>query len=359
MKLIGYLLKKIFPLFFGALFFFALVLNLVDLFMNIATYLQNNCTVKDIFTVMLNYVPKTVWYAVPVAILFSTSYTLSNMYATNELEALFASGVSLLHFCMPILIISFILSFGLFVFEDRVVVRTYERKVELQNQLLKKSQNENNSDVIVFSNNGTVVYKANSYNEELKKLSKLYLVFRDEAKKFKALVYSDEAFWSEEDKLWNLGNSYQYKLVDGDIKYRGFVDKEFTEQLTESYEIFRKSIVDIQSVNTKDAKVYINHLRKAGLPYQEQLSEYYKKYSFPFIVFLVVFVSIGLTGKTKKNVLLVSLASCIGASVLFYVMMMVTMVLAKHGYISPFMGAWFPVFFFMISSLILLKYSRT
>ena len=110
MKLIGYLLKKIFPLFFGALFFFALVLNLVDLFMNIATYLQNNCTVKDIFTVMLNYVPKTVWYAVPVAILFSTSYTLSNMYATNELEALFASGVSLLHFCMPILIISFIFS---------------------------------------------------------------------------------------------------------------------------------------------------------------------------------------------------------------------------------------------------------
>ena len=359
MKLVGYLLKKIFPLFLGALFFFALVLNLVDLFMNIATYLQNNCTVNDIFTVMLNYVPKTLWYAVPVAILFSTSFTLSNMYATNELEALFASGVSLLHFCMPILIISLGLSFGLFFFEDRVVVKTYEKKVELQNHLLKKSQNENNSDVIVFSNNGTVVYKANSYNEELKKLSKLYLVFRDEAKKFKALVYSDEAFWSEEDKLWKLGNSYQYKLVDGDIKFRGFVDKEFSEQLTESYEIFRKSIVDIQSVNTKDAKVYINHLRKAGLPYQEQLSEYYKKYSFPFIVFLVVFVSIGLTGKTKKNVLLVSLASCIGASVLFYVMMMITMVLAKHGYISPFMGAWFPVFFFIIGSLVLLKYSRT
>ena len=90
-----------------------------------------------------------------------------------------------------------------------------------------------------------------------------------------------------------------------------------------------------------------------------QRQQYYKKYSFPFIVFLVVFVSIGLTGKTKKNVLLVSLASCIGASVLFYVMMMITMVLAKHGYISPFMGAWFPVFFFIVGSLVLLKYSRT
>ena len=34
----------------------------------------------------------------------------------------------------------------------------------------------------------------------------------------------------------------------------------------------------------KDAKIYINHLRKAGLPYQEQLSEYYKKYSEYYII---------------------------------------------------------------------------
>ena len=56
----------------------------------------------------------------------------------------------------------------------------------------------------------------------------------------------------------------------------------------------------------------------------KELSEYYKKFAFPLIVFIVVFLSIGLTGKTKKNVLLISLASCITASVLFYVTMMVT-----------------------------------
>ena len=115
----------------------------------------------------------------------------------------------------------------------------------------------------------------------------------------------------------------------------------------------------MQAVTAKEAKIYVEHLQKAGLPYNEELSEYYKKYAFPFIVFIVVFLSIGLTGKTKKNVLLISLASCISASVLFYVSMMITMVLAKHGYISAFMGAWFPVIFFTILSIILLRYSRT
>ena len=89
MKLVFYLFKKVIPLFLGAMLFFALVLNLVDLFMNIATYLQNNCSVKDILLVMAYYVPKTVWYAVPVAILFSTSYVLSDMYATNEIQAFY------------------------------------------------------------------------------------------------------------------------------------------------------------------------------------------------------------------------------------------------------------------------------
>ena len=331
MKLVGYLLKKIIPLFIGAVLFFAVVLNLVDLFMNITTYMQNGCSWHDVGVVMLNYIPKTVWYAVPVAILFSTSYSLSNMYANNELEALFASGVSLFKFTLPALILSFILSFALFAFENGLVVQTYEKKVKLQNQLLQKFESENNDNVIVISD-----------------------------KNLENLVYAEIGAWDFDAKHWKLENAIQYEKSEEDGRFitKAF-DSAYEEKLTESYEIFRKNIVDVQSVSAKEAKIYIEHLRKAGLPFGQQLSEYYKKYAFPFIVFIVAFLSIGLTGKTKKNVLLISLASCISASVLFYVMHMVTMVFAKHGYISPFAGAWSPVILFTIASIILLKYSRT
>lgn len=358
MKLIIYLYKKIFPMFIGAMFFFALVLNLVDLFMHIANYLQNNCSVKDIFLVMAYYTPKTLWYAVPVAMLFAVSYTLSDMYATNELEALFASGVSLFKFTYPALILSIVCSFGLFFFENKIVVQTYEKKQNLQNELLKKTVSSNNNDVIVISENGKIIYKTRKYTEANKRLQGNYFVFRDEDKQLEAVIYSQTALWNNEDCRWELDNPIEYKMINNTMEVVP-VESHFTKQLTESYEIFRKKVVDVPSVNAQEAKVYINHLRKAGLPYHEQLSEYYKKYSFPFIVFLVVFLSIGLTGKTKKNVLLISLASCVSATVLFYVLMMVTMILAKHGYITPFMGAFFPVFFFMIISGILLKYSRT
>ena len=358
MKLVIYLFKKIIPLFLGAMFFFALVLNLVDLFMNIATYLQNNCSGKDMLTVMLYYIPKTVWYAVPVAILFSTSYGLSEMYATNEIQALLASGVSLFRFTVPLLIVSLLMAYGLYQFENRFVVQTYEKKTTLQDQLLNKTKNENNSNVIVISENGRVIYSASSYIEEQKKLRNCYFIFRNDDRSLDSIVYSMIAVWREEDKYWDLDEPMQYKITEDGLKLVPF-DKDLMKELSESYEIFRKTNVDIQSVSAAEAKLYIDHLKKAGLSYNKELSEYYKKFAFPFIVFIVVFLSIGLTGKTRKNVLLISLASCISASVLFYVGMMITMILAKHGYISAFAGAWSPVIFFTIVSVVLMRFART
>jgi len=358
MKLVLYIFKKIIPLFIGAVFFFALVLNLVDLFMNISTYLQNNCSSKDILTVMLLYVPKTIWYAIPIAILFSTSYALSDMYAANEIQALLASGVSLFKFTAPLLIVSFIISIGLFFFENKIVVHNYEKKILLQNSLLKKNLNENNSNVVVLSDNGKIIYKASNYSENNKKLYDCYFILRDDNKNCQAVIYSYQAMWNPSKNIWELENPVQYEPGDKGFKMVP-LSENYLSKFTESYEIFRKTNVNVQSVTVSDAKLYINHLKKAGLPYNEDLSEYYKKFAFPFIVFIVVLLSIGLTGKTRKNVLLISLSSCIAASVLFYVTMMVTMIFAKHGYISAFSGAWSPVIIFTIISIVLLRFART
>ena len=57
--------------------------------------------------------------------------------------------------------------------------------------------------------------------------------------------------------------------------------------------------------------------------------------------------------------MLMSLASCISAAVLFYVTQMITMLLAKFEYISPFSGAWLPVFMFVVIAAVVLRYART
>lgn len=356
MTLIRYLFKRFIPLFLGALAFFALVLVLVDLLMNLWNYISNQVPGAMVGRILLMYVPKCVWYATPLAILFAVSYTLSDFYANNELVAVFASGVPLINFTAPLLIFSFILSIGLFLFDDRLVVPTYAQKTELQQKVLNKEKSLNNDKIVVISDEGNIVYKADYYDDNSKRLYTLYVIIRNEDKTLAAVIRADSAVFQNDH--WNLSGGTQYTFSDGVMTVRS-PDRTLVERLTEEPTTFQNNTISVEAVNAREAKQYIDHLQKAGLPFAEELSLYYKKFAFPFVLFIVVFLSIGLSGKTRKNVLLVSLAACISAAVLFYVSQMVTMLLAKFQYITPFMGAWFPVFLFVAISVVLLRYART
>lgn len=358
MKLVRYLFKRFIPIFIGSIGFFSLVLILVDLLMNLWKFIQNEAAAKEVAYLMLLYLPKTVWYSVPLGILFAVSYTLSDLYASNELTAVFAGGVSLVKFTAPLLIFSFLMSFALFFFDDLLVVPTYAKKLALQDDLLGEEKTLDNESVVVLSDNSLIIYNAAEYSDEDKSLRDLRLVFRTETKSLDAVISSEYALWNADENVWILQNPVQYEYKDGTLIY-GAASADRLSRLTEPAETFRSSAVSVEQIATKDAKIYIEHLKRVGLPFNEELSIYYKKFSFPFIVFIVVFLSIGLSGKSRKNVLLISLSLSVGAAVLFYVMQMITMLLAKFGYISGFAGAWSPVIFFVLLSIVLLRYAKT
>lgn len=356
MTLVKYLFKKFIPLFIGSLLFFAFVLVLVDLFMNLWNFISNSVPAATVFKIMALYFPKSAWYSAPLAILFAVSYTLSDFYANNELIAVFASGIPLIRFTSPLLVFSFVMSFALFFFEDKFVVPTYSQKVELQQTVLNKEKSLNNDKIVVISDQGNIIYKADFYDDSVMRLYTLYIVIRNEDKTLNSVIRADSALWT--DGVWRLSGSTKYTLSGGEL-ISSAVDSETASRLTEAPETFRNNTISVETVNTKEAREYIDHLKKAGLPFSEPLSVYYKKFAFPFILFIVVFLSIGLSGKTRKNVMLISLASCISAAVIYYVFQMVTMLMAKFGVLSPMMGAWLPVLLFVVISIVLLRYART
>lgn len=354
MTLLYYLFKKFLPVFLGAVSFFSFVLVLLDLLINIWSYISSEIPVLQVLYIELLYIPKTVSFAIPLSILFASSYMLSDLYAKNELTSIFASGVSLLRFTMPLLVFAFFTSIGLFYFEDRVVVPTYAKKIEYESIALRKNQSKNNDRIVLLAENGRVVYKADYYDDRSKKIFGLFVVRRDEDHTLQKILQAESAVWK--DDYWQINGYTIYEAVDDGFKTTS--DMSGLE-INEPPETFQSNVTDIEAVNIQDSKVYLAHLRRTGLPSAEPLSQYYKKFSFPFIVFIVVFLSIGLSGKTRKNVLLVSLGLCLASAVGFYVLQMITMLFARFGLIPPAMGAWFPVVSFVFISIILLRFSRT
>ena len=351
-----YLYKKFLPVFLTSVFFFCLVLILVDILMNIWNYTSQGVPLSKILEVEVLYIPKALSFSLPLSLLFAVTYVLSDLYAKNELTAIFASGVSLFAFTLPLIIFSIVLTVSFFVFEDRVVVSTYSKKVELEHILLNQDTSLNNSQIVILTDGGKVVYKATYYDDAEKKLFDLFVVNRNDDASLNNIIVSEKAVWNG--SYWECDKAFEYTYEKGNLSLTP-LSTDSEKLLTEPPDSFQNNEISVETVSTTEAKAYIARLQRSGLPTSGPLAEYYKKFSFPFIILIVVLLSVGLSGKTRKNVLLISLVLSICAAVLFYVVQMVTMLLAQFGYIPPVIGAWFPVIMFVFLSIILLKYAKT
>lgn len=356
MKLLQrYLLFQFIPVCIVALLFFVLMLQLGDLFANLWKYLQNDVSPLAVLRVMWFYIPKCVSFSIPLAVLFASSYVMGNMYAKNELTSVFAAGFPLHTLVFPLLVLGFVLSVGMFFYEDRIVINSVTEKNNLTKLLLKQDDSLSNTNIVILAKNGQIIYTADYYQDTDKKLYSFLSIVRDSKGNLKSIIQAPVATWNIDH--WTLEEYITYLFDDPSRVISTTLSLPVV--FDEPPETFRKNITSVDELKATDAKKYIDGLKKAGLPYAEHLSNYYKRFSFSFTIFIVLFFSISLGGRFKKNIMLMSLLLSLSIAVLFYVTQMVTMLFAKWEYISPFVGAWFPVFLFFTTSTLILKYART
>jgi len=356
MKIIHrYLFRLFLPAFLVAFLFFILLLELGEIFGSLVQFLENNVSILQIMKIMLLYIPKCVSFSLPLAILFAGSYTMGNMYAQNELISVFSSGMSLTRFTIPLLIFGFILSLGMVFFEDYVVIKFYKAKNEYKNELVSTKESLNTYDIVILSEGSKIIYISDYYDDTEKKLIGNILVVRDENGNIQDVLRASVLQWNGTN--WATDEMYAYSF-DSENKVSSKNDFDFS-LLTEPPETFQKNVISVEEMSFYDAKVFIDNLKKTGLPYYEELSKYYRRFSFPFTIFIVLFFSISLGGKFKKNILLMSLLFSLGIATLYYITEMLTMLAAKWEYISPLSGAITPVILFTALSTYLLRHART
>ena len=350
-----YLLQLFFPVFVITILFFILLLQLGDLFLNLAQYLQNHVHFVTLLRVMYLYLPKCISFAMPLSVLFASSYTMGNMYAKNELTSIFASGMPLAVLVAPLVLCGFLLSIGMFYFEDRILIRFQRQKIALVNSILEPQQNLNSSDVVILSDSGKVVYFADYYDDSQKELSNVLIVLRSESGDVSTVIKGSFARW--QDDHWKVIDKSVYTFTaENDVLYQDSIDESvFSEQP----ETFQRNITSIDEMTIAQAKLFIDNLTKMGLPYHEYLSQYYRRFSFPFTAFIVLFFSVSVGGRFKKNILLMSLLFSLALAILYYVTEMMTMLFAKWEYISPLAGAFLPFLLFTVLSVAMLRIART
>ena len=349
-----YLVRQFLPIFLVAIGMFMFLLSLIDLFANLVRYLNNEVPFTQIMKISIYYIPKSISYALPISLLFASAYTLGDLYARNELTSIFSSGIPFRRFSMPLVLIGLLGSGFSFFFDDIIVIPTLRVKNELTRHYLHQQAPESNSDIVIKTRNGSLIYSIDYYDYDSKILNNVFIIELDEQGQLVSYIRSRQGTWNEDH--WEFLNPVRNYWKDGILRIEDFVqDDSFREQP----ESFMRHAVRPEELSVWQEGILIDDLIAAGLPFLEAQADYYHRFSFATVSFIVMILSISMGGRFKKNILLMSLLSSLSAAVVFYVMEMLSMMMAKMGYIPTLIGAWFPVAVFIILGLLLIRGAKT
>lgn len=326
--LVLYALRQFFPIFFIALSFFALIIELVDIFANLTRYNEQQVPFLTVLTIQLYYLPTCLNYGLPIAVIFAASYTLGNFYTHNELIAAFSSGVSLVSFVSPILIFCMILSVVNFFFTEDVVIPSSKAHSDLSQSSMGGPSSQSNPNVVLFDKGTSIVYRASQYQyisnaAEQHNLRDLTVVFRSEGGVVSRIAWAESAVWTG--SMWKLRNVQLYDFLRSTNENEM---SEYTLSMMETLEnpeldlepkAFRRLSEKVEEMKAPDALDWIESLKSSGLPYKSTLLKYHERYSFAATPFVVALISCAIGSRFRKNIMLKSLLVSLLIAVLYYV----------------------------------------
>ena len=349
-----YLVRQFLPIFIVASGMFVFVLSLIDLFAHLVRYLNNEVPFSQIMLISMYYLPKSFSYALPISLLFASAYTLGDLYARNELTSVFSAGIPFWRFSLPLIFIGLLASVFTFFFDDHIVIPTMKIKNEMSRRFLRQQVAQTNSDIVIKSRGGQLIYSVDFFDTSVPALHGLSIVEQDDRGDFISLIRAHRATWTGE--YWDLVNPIVYYWDEGILRSGIPVS---TDIYREHPDTFRRSAVRYDELKAMEGRMLVEDLRAAGLPYIEVLANFYHRFSFATVSLIVMILSISMGGRFRKNILLMSLLASLSAAVVFYVIEMITMMMARLGYIPPIVGAWFPVAVFIAIGLLLLAGAKT
>ncbi len=316
-------------------------------------------TIINILIISLFLIPKALWMSMPVAIMFGVIMSISSCYQHNELIAIFTATISIYKFVLPLIILNIILSVFMIFLDSFLVIPTFRYRENLYQHLSKKSLDERDITIKGENNYFWNVEEFISTNNMLRNIilfkinDEFQILFRIDAS---SAVYTKEGwlFNSGTIKEWN-----EKKELISDTKFYKKLFEDIKDKPTIFKNIFKKSDYDIDKMTIFEAMDRISLLKKLNIPYNDELTKFYKKFSFPFTLLVVSLFAIGVSTISQKNIIIIALFFSIGLAILYYVMDMILVVLASTGKLFPILGAWIPIFIALPVSIFLVKKAKT
>lgn len=340
-----YLLRQFFYFFLVLLAAFVLIFDAFTLFDLLADIARNHIGWMTVLNYFRYLIPLMVYQLAPLATLVATLVTLAVLAKNNEVIALKASGISLYRVVLPLLIAGCLISVGMFLLDDTFLPYANQRQDALRNEIKGRPAQTyiEPAHQWIFGENAKI-YNYELFDSDRQLFGGLSVFELDPATfQIRRRVFATRAAWDPTQNTWVLTGGWVRDFdADGRVaKYQPFKATSLPE-LIEPPGYFRREVRQYYQMNWRQLGEYIASLRQAGFDTARLAVQWHRKFAFPLIAAVIVFLSAPFAFLVGTRGAIGGLALAVGVGIAYWATAALFEAMGSLGQLPPLISAWAP-----------------
>lgn len=351
-------IAKIFLTFFvGGLIVFVTLFVAVNYMTELAQYKAPTDAVIKYYLLMA---PSQIYQMIPVACLLGTIFTLSQLSRTNELVALFSSGMSLARVSTPILVLVVLISSVSFWLNDRLFPivnqrRNYVLYVDIQKKPGLYSTVKTNK---IWYRSGNVLFNIKTLQADRGTAQGLTMYFFNGAWQLIQMITAEDVRMAGAN--WELGKG-TVTLFQQDSNIPLTQDfKQKTISVSGDTADIQKTSLSTETLSVAELKRYIQRNKEAGLDTLRYEVDYHAKFAFAFAAFVMSFLGIPFSvTRQRAGGAAFNVGATLVLAFVYWAAYSSGITMGQHGALPPMMAVWLPnMAMVALSAVFLLRLKR-
>jgi LPS export ABC transporter permease LptG/LPS export ABC transporter permease LptF len=312
-----------------------------DLLSDIA---RNHASASLVLNYLRYLVPLMVYQLTPLAVLVATLITLAILAKNNELVACKASGISLYRITLPLLVAGLLISGSLFLLDDTYLPYANQKQDALRNEIKgRPAQTFYSPTHRWIFGAADRIYNYDFFDSDRDLFAGLNIFELDPATfQMRRRIYGAQAHWEPALGAWVVENGWVRDFSGGRVsQYKTFRVATFGE-LAEQPSYFKREVLPSSQMNWRQLGGYIAGLRQAGFDTARLSVEWQRKFAYPLIALIIVFLSAPFALLVGTRGALGGLAAAVGISIVYWAIAALFEAMGSVGQLPPLLAGWAP-----------------
>jgi lipopolysaccharide export system permease protein len=364
-----YLLRELLVPLFYCLVGFQIFWLAFDLFGNLQSYQNHNLGWRNIIEITLLRVPHFLTMVLPIALLLSLLYTLTNLVRHNELMAMRAAGVSLARLCAPFFVVALLLGGAVFVATEYLFPNAHEKSERIYNTGQADADRWMEQPVTFCNEALGQTWHIKRYNLATGEMDQPSIEWSTGSTS--NVLNAQRGQWANGAWVFYNVEILIYEPATNALPSRVVTNSVFTDRRVGGTPEELKLEIKIDRLSQREAAKSLTlslaeileywklHPGLEGKKAAQVMTQFHGRIAQPFTCLVVVLVALPFGATSGRRNLFAGVAGSVGICFVYFILQRWCLAFGTGDLMHPILAAWLPNFVFAATGLIFLQMRET